>query len=36
VRVAFDWLGSWLLKREVVSLGQINDPRAEFDRVTKS
>ncbi|GAA0592137.1 NAD(P)/FAD-dependent oxidoreductase [Kutzneria viridogrisea] len=35
VRVAFDWLGAWLFKREVVSLGQINNPKAEFDRVTR-
>jgi NADH dehydrogenase len=36
VRVLADWLLGGLLRREVISMGQINNPRAEFDRVTKS
>ena len=35
-RVVADWLLSGLLRREVISMGQINNPRAEFDRVSKS
>lgn len=34
IRVAFDWFGAFVLGREVVSLGQINDPKADFTRVT--
>jgi NADH:quinone reductase (non-electrogenic) len=34
-RVVADWLLSGLLRREVISMGQINNPRAEFDRVSK-
>jgi NADH dehydrogenase len=34
VRIAFDWFGAFLMGREVVALGQINDPRAEFNRVS--
>jgi NADH:ubiquinone reductase (H+-translocating) len=34
IRIVFDWTGALLLGREVVSLGQINDPRADFERVT--
>jgi NADH:quinone reductase (non-electrogenic) len=34
-RVVADWLLSGLLRREVISMGQINNPRAEFDRVTR-
>ncbi|OJY44999.1 NAD(P)/FAD-dependent oxidoreductase [Pseudonocardia sp. 73-21] len=33
VRIVFDWTGALFLGREVVSLGQINDPKADFDRV---
>lgn len=33
IRIVFDWTGALFLGREVVSLGQINDPKAEFDRV---
>jgi NADH dehydrogenase len=33
IRILFDWTGALFLGREVVALGQINDPRAEFDRV---
>jgi len=33
IRICFDWLGAFLLGREVVALGQINDPKAEFSRV---
>jgi NADH:ubiquinone reductase (H+-translocating) len=36
VRIQLDWLVSGLFKREVVSLGQINDPKAEFDRASRS
>ena len=36
VRILFDWTGALFLGREVVSLGQINDPRADFDRVAGS
>jgi NADH dehydrogenase len=34
-RVVADWLLSGLLRREVISMGQINNPRAEFDRVSR-
>lgn len=33
VRIAFDWFGAFVMGREVVALGQINDPRADFSRV---
>ncbi|WP_211177234.1 NAD(P)/FAD-dependent oxidoreductase [Pseudonocardia acidicola] len=33
IRIVFDWTGALVLGREVVSLGQIHDPRAEFSRV---
>ena len=33
VRILFDWTGALLLGREIVSLGQINEPKAEFERV---
>jgi NADH:quinone reductase (non-electrogenic) len=33
VRILVDWTGALFLGREVVALGQINDPRAEFHRV---
>jgi NADH dehydrogenase len=33
IRIVFDWTGALFLGREVVSLGQINDPKADFDRV---
>lgn len=36
VRVVADWLLSGLLRREVVSLGQISNPRAEFTRVSEN
>jgi NADH:ubiquinone reductase (H+-translocating) len=36
IRIVFDWTGALFLGREVVSLGQINDPKAEFDRVAVS
>ena len=35
IRICFDWLGAFLLGREVVALGQINDPKAEFSRVAR-
>jgi len=34
IRIVFDWTGALFLGREVVSLGQINEPKAEFERVT--
>jgi len=36
IRIVFDWTGALFLGREVVSLGQINDPRADFHRVAGS
>ncbi|MFC4945675.1 NAD(P)/FAD-dependent oxidoreductase [Pseudonocardia sp. GCM10023141] len=33
IRIVFDWTGALILQREVVSLGQINDPKADFSRV---
>ena len=33
IRIVFDWTGALFLGREVVSLGQINEPRADFSRV---
>ena len=33
IRIVFDWTGALFLGREVVALGQINDPRADFHRV---
>lgn len=33
--VVADWLLSGLLRRDVISMGQINNPRAEFDRVSR-
>lgn len=32
IRIVFDWTGALVLGREVVALGQIHEPRAEFDR----
>lgn len=34
-RVVADWLLGGLLRREVISMGQINNPRADFDRVSQ-
>jgi NADH:ubiquinone reductase (H+-translocating) len=36
VRIQLDWLISGLFRREVISLGQINDPKAEFTRAANS
>ncbi|MGH3952011.1 MAG: NAD(P)/FAD-dependent oxidoreductase, partial [Pseudonocardiaceae bacterium] len=33
-RITVDWLLGGLFKREVISMGQINDPKAEFVRVS--
>jgi NADH dehydrogenase len=33
-RIVADWTGALLFRREVVALGQINDPKAEFVRAT--
>ncbi len=33
IRIVFDWTGALFLGREVVSLGQIHDPKADFTRV---
>ncbi|HEY8373776.1 MAG TPA: NAD(P)/FAD-dependent oxidoreductase [Pseudonocardiaceae bacterium] len=35
-RIVMDWMLALLFRREVVSLGQIHDPKAEFVRATKS
>ncbi|MGW5055605.1 NAD(P)/FAD-dependent oxidoreductase [Actinokineospora sp. NPDC004072] len=34
-RITLDWLAGGLFRREVISMGQINDPKAEFARVSK-
>ncbi|MCA1705666.1 MAG: NAD(P)/FAD-dependent oxidoreductase, partial [Actinobacteria bacterium] len=34
VRIVADWTAALLFRREVVVLGQINDPKAEFVRAT--
>jgi NADH dehydrogenase len=34
VRVVIDWTLAFFLKREVVALGQLHDPRTEFTEVT--
>jgi NADH:ubiquinone reductase (H+-translocating) len=36
VRIQLDWLVSGLFRREVISMGQINDPKAEFNRAAES
>ncbi|MQA11944.1 MAG: NAD(P)/FAD-dependent oxidoreductase [Pseudonocardiaceae bacterium] len=36
LRITVDWLLSGLFRREVISMGQINDPKAEFDRTSKT
>ncbi|HKN99909.1 MAG TPA: NAD(P)/FAD-dependent oxidoreductase [Pseudonocardiaceae bacterium] len=36
VRIQLDWLVTSLFRREVVSLGQINDPKADFNRATRT
>ncbi len=36
VRILTDWTAALLFRREVVALGQINDPKAEFVRATTS
>jgi len=36
VRIGLDWVVAALFRREVISLGQINDPKADFDRATRS
>ncbi len=33
IRIVVDWTGALFMGREVVALGQINDPRADFSRV---
>jgi NADH dehydrogenase len=33
IRILFDWTGALFLGREVVDLGQIMNPKAEFSRV---
>jgi NADH dehydrogenase len=32
VRILADWTSALLFRREVVALGQINDPKADFAR----
>ncbi|WP_073488252.1 NAD(P)/FAD-dependent oxidoreductase [Streptoalloteichus hindustanus] len=34
-RIIMDWTMALLFRREVISLGQINEPKAEFERVAK-
>jgi NADH dehydrogenase len=36
IRIVFDWTGALFLGREVVALGQIHDPKADFSRVAGS
>ena len=36
VRIGLDWLVAALFRREVIALGQINDPKADFDRASRS
>jgi NADH dehydrogenase len=36
VRILADWTGALLFRREVVALGQVNDPRADFARAASS
>jgi NADH dehydrogenase len=36
VRILLDWLVAGVFQREVVALGQINDPKAEFERAARS
>jgi NADH dehydrogenase len=36
IRIVFDWTGALFMGREVVALGQINDPKADFSRVAGS
>lgn len=36
VRIGVDWLMALIFRREVVALGQINDPKADFDRAAAS
>ena len=36
IRILFDWILGGLFRREVISLGQINNPKDEFARVSKS
>lgn len=36
VRIVADWTAALLFRREVVSLGQVNDPKAEFVRAAAS
>jgi NADH dehydrogenase len=36
VRILADWTAALLFRREVVSLGQINDPKSDFARATSS
>ncbi|TCO58467.1 NAD(P)/FAD-dependent oxidoreductase [Actinocrispum wychmicini] len=36
VRIMFDWLGAFAFRREVISMGQIQDPKTEFTRAAKS
>jgi NADH dehydrogenase len=36
IRILFDWILGGLFRREVISLGQINNPKDEFARISKS
>jgi len=35
-RITLDWLTAGLFRREIISMGQINDPKAEFERAAHS
>ncbi len=35
-RILADWTGALLFRREVVALGQVNDPKADFARAASS
>jgi NADH dehydrogenase len=36
VRIMFDWLGAFVFRREVISMGQLQDPKTEFARAANS
>ncbi|MGH3493447.1 MAG: NAD(P)/FAD-dependent oxidoreductase, partial [Sciscionella sp.] len=35
IQIQADWAVNGLFRREVISMGQINDPKAEFKRASK-
>jgi NADH dehydrogenase len=36
IRITLDWFTNGLFRREVVAMGQINDPKADFERAAQS